>query len=51
MKKYKVMMFWYSEVIVEAKNKKEAEEKGKFHEDSNPFLDTVEVEEIKNNEI
>lgn len=44
MTKYKVMMTWYSEVIVEAKNKEEAREKGKYHEDSSPDLEEVNVE-------
>lgn len=46
-KKYKVKMWWYSEVEVEAKNKEEAEEKGKFSEYSEPQLDTIEVEVLK----
>lgn len=47
MRTYKVKMFWYSEVEVKAKNKQEAEEKGKVHEYSEPHLDRVEVELMK----
>ena len=47
MGKYRVKMWWYSEVEVEAKNKQEAEELGKFHEESEPYLDNVEVEVLK----